>query len=168
MGAETVGRVAQRLWHPRVAARDIENCLEDTVSIYEAVLRALLARALRARAVAEQEIGAALKRIGNKFQNVRRSGEIFQKELSIPLFDCMQPGEVAALIQTFEKRHPIAHNLGLVDRKYIERLKSAEREGREIRIAPEEISAAIKTVLEVLTFAHKRLFLARVHSDPND
>jgi hypothetical protein len=143
----------------RVAARDIENCLEDTVSIYEAVLRALLVRSLYAREINDDEIHAVLKRIGNSFQNIRRSGETFQKELSIPLLDCVQSEKVASLIRTFEKRHPIAHNLGVVDRKYLERLRSAEREGREIRIMPEEISAAVRTVLEILTFAHKRLFL---------
>jgi hypothetical protein len=38
-------------------------------------------------------------------------------------------------------------------------LQSSEREDPEIRARPEDISAAIKTVLEILAFAHKRLFV---------
>jgi hypothetical protein len=34
----------------RVASRDLGNCLEDVVTNYEAVLRALLVRSLRAQA----------------------------------------------------------------------------------------------------------------------
>jgi hypothetical protein len=52
------------------------------------------------------------------------SAEIFQEVLSIPLLDHLQPAKVAALMQTFEKRHPITHNLGIVDRKCLERLQS--------------------------------------------
>ena len=88
----------------------------------------------------------------------RLSEKIFREVLSVPILDCVRPEEVAALIWTFEKRHLITHNLGVVDRKYIEHLRSAEREGREIRIAPEEISAAIRTVLRILSSAHNRLF----------
>jgi hypothetical protein len=37
--------------------------------------------------------------------------------------------------------------------------ESASCPGREIRVRPEDISAAIKTVLEILAFAHKSLFV---------
>jgi len=125
---------------------------------YEAVLRALLVRSLRAQAIGADKVRAVLNRIGNKLQNVRLSEKVFQDVLSVPILDCVRPEEVAALIWTFEKRHLITHNLGVVDRKYNEHLRSAEREGREIRIAPEEISAAIRTVLRILSSAHNRLF----------
>jgi hypothetical protein len=74
------------------------------------------------------------------------------------VLDCVQPEKVSALIRIFEKRHPITHNLGVVDRKYIERMQSAEREGREIRIVPQEISSATSTILEIISSVHKSLF----------
>jgi hypothetical protein len=143
----------------RVASRDLGNCLEDVVTNYEAVLRAMLVRSLRAESFGSDKIREILRPYGSRLQNVRASAEIFQKVLSFPLLDHLQPAKVAALIQTFEKRHPITRNLGIVDRKYLERLQSSEHEGREIRVRPEDISAAIKTVLEILEFAYKRLFV---------
>ena len=144
---------------PRIVARDIENCLEDTVSIYEAVLKALFVRALRQRGVKEQEIRAILgRRIRNGFQNVDRSAEIVERELGIPLFIPAQSGASHKLKHAFEKRHPITHNLGVVDRKYLENALSAEREGREIRVTSDEIKEALDLCLNVVRRLHGRLF----------
>lgn len=143
----------------RVATRDIENSLEDVVSIYETVLRALFVRHLRQRGIPKREVESIIhKRIGNGFQSVRRSNEIIFRELAIPLFESVPEQEIAALTKTFEKRHPITHNLGVVDRKYLERIHHAEREGREVFVSPTEILRAIETVMLVVTSLHARLF----------
>ena len=143
----------------RVAARDIENCLEDLVSIYEAVFRALFTRCLRGRGVAEEELQSTLaKKIANRFQNVRFSGEIIERELGLNPFETTSEQTLRELVHTFEKRHPITHNLGIIDRKYLERMRSAEREGREVMITPDEITQAIKTVLEIVSHLHGKLF----------
>lgn len=144
---------------PRVAARDIENCLEDVVSIYEAVLRAVFSRCLRARGITEDELQSILaKKIANKFQNVRFSGEIVERELGLNPFEGIGEQPLQELIHTFEKRHPITHNLGIVDRKYLERMRSAEREGREVMVSPSEITKAIETSLDVIANLHRGLF----------
>jgi hypothetical protein len=144
---------------PRVAARDIENCLEDAVSIYEAVFRALFSRCLRARGITEIELQSILaKKIANKFQNVRFSGEIVERELGLNPFEGIGEQPLQELIHTFEKRHAITHNLGVVDRKYLERMRSAEREGREVMVSPSEITKAIETTIEVIANLHRRLF----------
>jgi hypothetical protein len=144
---------------PRVAAKDVENCLEDVVSIYEAVLRALFIRAQRARGMSEENLQSHLaKRIGNRFQNVRLSAEITTRDLGVVLFDGIPEEKVALLAETFEKRHPITHNLGVVDRKYLERIRFAEREGREVAVSSNEILQAIETVTEIITRLHARLF----------
>jgi hypothetical protein len=89
------------------AARDIENCLEDLVSIYEAVLRALFTRCLRGRGVAEEELQSILaKKIANRFQNVRFSGEIIERELGLNPFETTSEQTFRELVHTFEKRHP--------------------------------------------------------------
>lgn len=143
----------------RVAARDIENCLEDVVSIYEAVLRALFTRCLRERGNTQDEVQSILhKKIANKFQNVRLSAEIIEREIGIKLFDTFPERTVQTLMHTFEKRHPITHNLGVVDRKYLDRMRSAEREGREIMVSLQEIIEAIETVLAIVTHLHQQLF----------
>ena len=144
----------------RIAARDIENCLEDTVSIYEAVLRALVIRALISRGIPKSEIHLIMKRrIGNKFQNIRLSSDVMREEIGLELFESMDPKLIESLKHTFGKRHPITHNLGIIDRKYLEGLQFAEQEGREIRVSQEEIMAAIDTSFTILASAHKRLFM---------
>ena len=143
----------------RVATRDIENCLEDVVSIYETVLRALFVRRLQQNGIPKQEVESVIhKRVRNGFQSIRRSNEIILQELGIPLFESVPEQEIAALTKTFEKRHPITHNLGVVDRKYLERIHHAEREGREVFVSPAEILRAIETVMLVVTSLHARLF----------
>ena len=93
----------------RIAAKDIENCLEDAVSIMEAVLRALTRRALFEGEKAG-EVDAFFKRIGNAFQNVDRTRSILSEDFHIELGDALSVGALDSLKSTFEKRHPIAHN----------------------------------------------------------
>lgn len=61
----------------RVAAKDLENCLEDAVSIFEAAMRAILRRAMMERGDFPDQIEVSFKRLGNALQNVERT----QKEL---------------------------------------------------------------------------------------
>jgi hypothetical protein len=51
---------------------------------------------------------------------------------------------------TFEKRHPIVHNLGIVDRKYLERVQSAEKAGREVMLDQDELLQAVQTCMAVV------------------
>ena len=144
----------------RIGARDLENCLEDVVSIYETVLKVLFIRTLRERGKVEDEIQDILKKqVRNVFQNVNRSAEIIEKELGVSLFDPSDAGIREKLTSSFEKRHPITHNLGVVDRKYLEKALSEEREGREINITYTELTESIDIALKVLGSLHGRLFL---------
>lgn len=150
----------------RVAARDVENCLEDIVSIFEAVLRALMGRHARAQGLSPDQIEDLLKKIGNRFQSVSRSQEVLRKEFGLDLFAGMPANVVRALEDTFEKRHPITHNLGVLDRKYLDRIRSSEQEGREIRVTPDEITAATTICLDVLGSLHTRLFPGKDEGQP--
>lgn len=147
---------------PRIAARDIENCLEDTVSIFEAVLKAMLSRFLRLVGESEEAIHTLFKdRIRNGFQSPRRAEEIIRKRMNQELFEDITPEAVEQLCATFEKRHPITHNLGVVDRKYLENAYAAEREGREVRVSKEEIEQVITTCTEILSSLNARSFHRR-------
>jgi len=50
----------------------------------------------------------------------------------------------------FDKRYPIAHNLGVVDKKYIGRGRSSESEGIEIRVEKAEAATASDLVFKAL------------------
>jgi len=142
----------------RVAARDLENCLEDVVSIFEAVLKVLVTRNLKEAGATEEEIQSCLKRkIGNSFQSIDRTIEFLKTEFNLDLFEG-QSSDVSRLLRnTFEKRHPITHNLGIVDKKYLERVLSGDQEGREVRVSKAEIESVIPIVLQLVRYVHSKL-----------
>jgi hypothetical protein len=143
----------------RVAARDIENALEDTVSIFEASLRAITRRHLKTSGVTDEGVEEAIrKRIVNKYQNLELADEVCQRELGVGLFEGFPKEEVEMLRLTFEKRHPITHNLGIVDRKYLEKVQSAELEGHDVPVTPEEIERAIAFSTKIVNGLSVRLF----------
>lgn len=144
---------------PRIAARDRENCLEDAVSIFEAVLKAMLIRHLRSSGEAEDSIHKILTgKIRNGFQNPSRAQEIVLERMGHKLFDNVLPENLEKLFATFEKRNPITHNLGMIDRKYLEKAYEAEREGREVSVSSEEIERAIGMCWTALEHLHARIF----------
>jgi len=143
----------------RVAVRDVENALEDIVSIFEAALRAMTRRHLKNTGISDEDLEDMLKkRIGNRYQNVQLAAEVSLHELGVELFKDCDKGEVQTFRLTFEKRHPITHNLGVVDRKYLEKVRSGELEGRDVPVTVEEIESAIKFSSRVLQKLHSHLF----------
>lgn len=148
-----VGRREQDLGK-RVAAKDLENCLEDAVSIFEASVKALVRRALTERGNDPASIESEMKKIGNSFQSTERS-----KEQLLRLFGYSpsQPDIWGRLSSCFEKRHPVTHNLGVVDKKYLERAQQSEREGREVRISENEISVLLEDIYSSISDIHHAL-----------
>lgn len=142
----------------RIAAKDIENCLEDIVSILEAAQRALVRRHLIRLGKNDDETDRFWKKIGNGFQNLKRSEELYQNEFGISLKEHLSVNEFDELASVLEKRHPITHNLGVIDRKYLERARSNEDEGKEILVTKPEIESAIIVTMRVLAGLHSRLF----------
>lgn len=148
-----VGRREQDLGK-RVAAKDLENCLEDAVSIFEASVKAIVRRALIERGNDFSTVDIKMKKIGNSFQSTKRS-----KEQLLTLFD-YSPTKAdlwERLNGCFEKRHPVTHNLGVVDRKYLERAQQAEREGREVRISEKEVAVLLEDIYSAISDIHHAL-----------
>ena len=75
------------------------------------------------------------------------------------LFEGFSNENLEQLCSTFDKRHPITHNLGVIDRKYLENAFAAEREGREIRVTVDEIKEAMSISFNALSALHAQLFL---------
>jgi hypothetical protein len=152
-----VDRRQRELGH-RVAARDLENALEDLVSVFEATLKIQIRRQLKLAGQTEQQIEAAMKKIGSRLQSVTNAITIVLEHCGgIALFVANATLE-SQLDRVFQKRHPITHNLGVVDRKYLDRARSGESEGREVRVDKNEILGTAKITFEVLNDLHKRLF----------
>jgi hypothetical protein len=138
----------------RVAAKDLENCLEDAVSIFEASVKAIVRRALGERGEDQSSIEAQMKKIGNSFQSIDRTRTQLTNLFNFsPAADDIWK----RLGISFEKRHPVTHNLGVVDRKYLERVQQAEREGREVRVSESEVASLLEDTLLAISDIHKAL-----------
>jgi uncharacterized Zn finger protein (UPF0148 family) len=142
----------------RVAARDLENALEDLVSVFEATLKIQIRRHLKTAGQNEQQIETVMKKIGSRLQSVTNAVVIVPENCGGVLLIASNPALEAQLDRVFQKRHPITHNLGVVDRKYLDRAPSGEAEGREVRVDKHEIIETSKITFEVLSALHKRLF----------
>lgn len=142
----------------RVAAKDLENCIEDAVSIFEASVKALVRRAFTEGGDDPSTVDTKMKKIGNSFQSAERS-----KEQLLKLFGYAptQTDIWERLGVCFEKRHPVTHNLGVVDRKYLERAQQAEREGREVRISEKEVAVLLEDIYSAISDIHHTLAMAK-------
>lgn len=138
----------------RVAAKDLENCLEDAVSIFEASVKAIVRRALTERGEDLSSVDTKMKKIGNSFQSTKRTKEQLLKFFS---YSPIHSDRWERLSVCFEKRHPVTHNLGVVDRKYLERAQQAEREGREVRISEQEVAVLLEDIYSAIADIHHGL-----------
>lgn len=142
---------------PRVAAGDLENALEDVVSIFEAVLKFITRRHLEASGRTGEELELVFpKKVKNRYQSIALAKETYQKLVGQDLFSSVSEADQAKLASIFEKRHPITHNLGVVDRKYLAKVRSGELEGREIRVTIDEVKSAADIALQTLESAYGR------------
>ena len=144
---------------PRVAARDLENCLEDLVSIFEASLKALTKRHLIASGQDLASVETIMtKTVRNRYQNPTNGAECFNEVTGFDLLRDLDVTQRDSMATTFAKRHPITHNLGVVDRKYLEQVQSAELEGRDVRLTEADVDEAMSLALRVIRTAHGQLF----------
>lgn len=148
----------------RVATSDLENALEDLVSIFEASLKYEVRRHAQSQGESDEEVDKRMKKVGNKLQSVRMAQEILPKHCGVG-FDHFDSGKLEELDALFQKRHPITHNLGVIDRKYLDRIKGYEKEGKEIRVSLEELHAASQTVFDLLEGYHMELYPEACRAD---
>ena len=125
-------------------------------------MKAIARRHLLASGLAPDGVDARLKKLGNAFQNIARTGEVLREHLGLAAVPGVPWDEMAA---AFEKRHPITHNLGVVDRKYLERAQANDREGSEVGIASAEVGRTLDQVLAAVSAVHARLFPASALAD---
>ena len=135
--------------------KDLENCLEDAVSLFEAAMKALSRRWLASSGASEDEAETRLRKLGNGYQNIRKTMELLPDVLGIEIPAAVEWDRLGG---AFEKRHPITHNLGVVDRKYLERSQGQVRQGREVRITESEVQTLLDDVMAAVSASHAARF----------
>ena len=145
---------------PRVAAGDLENALEDLVSVFEATLKIEIRRYRKLKGDNDSTIESVMKGIGSRLQSVTNAVSLIPQHCDAAALFGGNPGDGSKLNRVFQKRHPITHNLGVVDRKYIDRVRSGEAEGTEVRVEKGEVEETARLTYAVLSDLHNRLFPA--------
>ena len=142
----------------RVAVRDLENALEDLVSAFEATLKFEIRRYRRTKGDTDDQVDLTMNKIGSRLQSVSNAATIIPPLCNNVMLLPAGSSDETKLDRVFQKRHPITHNLGVVDRKYIDRVRCGDAEGTEVRVEKNEILETAKITFAVLSEFHSKLF----------
>lgn len=126
-----------------VAEKLVENALEDCVSAFDGFGRELCqVHANKARNPA---------RVGKiSFQNLENARSTILDEFGIDLSAMVEPDEWRVVATGFQKRHLVAHRMGVVDEDYIKKTPGTEAVvGRKVRIAEKEVRRVVQTVSDI-------------------
>ncbi len=96
--------------------------------------------------------------IRNHFQNPATAADVFRRHAGAELFSDIGEADRTVLIEAFAKRHPITHNLGIVDRKYLECVQTGDLQGRDVRIGVPEVERTLDIVSAVLKGVYRRIY----------
>jgi hypothetical protein len=101
-----------------------------------------------------------MKKIGSGLQSVSNAVTITPEFCDGASLFAAGSADEGKLNRVFQRRHPITHNLCVADRKYIERVRSGEAEGTEVRVERNAILETAQVTYSVLSEFHSKLFPA--------
>ena len=109
----------------------VGDALENVVSAFDGFGREICAR----------------KGANIQFQNLVSARRRVQDVFAVDFADVLSPSDWDHACRVFQKRHLLAHRMGVVDAEYIQRANDASAVvGRRIAIGPEEATSAIVMV----------------------
>lgn len=82
-----------------------------------------------------------------RFQNLSGARRKVQEVFGLDFADGLGSNEWESACQLFQKRHLLAHKMGVIDEEYAQKAHdSAAIVGRKVRVSPEEVTAAVRIV----------------------
>lgn len=136
---------------PDFAQRLIGDALENIVSAFDGFGREVCV-------VAAPKASNPVKACAVRFQNLVGANNSVQKLFAVDLMSFVSPDDWTFICRCFQKRHLLAHKMGVVDEDYVALTNdSSAIVGRRISIQPEEVKK-----LGVLLLQLGRQFAARL------
>lgn len=157
---EVVGKMLEMAMREEsaLAERLIDNSLEDCVSAFDGFGRELCRiHASKARDCTQAE------RVS--FQNLAGASKRFVDLFGIDLSTQVEPEEWQAAVVAFQKRHLIAHRMGVVDQNYVDKTgDSLAVVGRKIVVDADEVKRLLRTLNTLAAHTAERLQALTGHS----
>jgi hypothetical protein len=133
---------------PAVRHMLIANALEDCVSGFDGFGRETC------RVFSNKAVNAS-KAANISFQNIDRSRQRILELFGVNVVQGIDPQEALHISKCFQKRHLLAHKMGVVDQEYIDQTHDMLAViGRKISVGSEEVRALIK----ILRVVGKNMF----------
>jgi hypothetical protein len=136
------------------AARRLANAHEDAASVIEAHLKAIFTLLARTR-LPPTEANGVVERILNDFQNVEKSRKQFAKFGFDPYAGLTVP-EVELLDGMMSKRHVVAHNLGVVDQRFVKK-GGGGNPGTNLSLESKDVLHLVEVFRAVVRYCEERL-----------
>ncbi len=126
-----------------LADRLVENALEDCVSAFDGLGRELC-RVYAAKAADPAKAEKA------SFQNLEGSRQIMRSMYGLDPGDGLGPDDWAKAIRGFQKRHVVAHKMGVVDEDYVRKTGDLRAVvGRKVTIGADEVRELARILAKV-------------------
>lgn len=119
----------------------VSDALENAVSAFDAFGREAVRSATRARAIGP---------LSCSFQNLDKARVLLRKELGFDLSNAITSGQWNDAVRSFQKRHLLAHTMGVVDQGYIAATNDTGAiVGRKIPITATDVRTLFKILRQV-------------------
>ena len=140
-----------------ISERLIGNALEDCVGAFDGFGREVC------RLCADHDDAASRLR-KMSFQDPDRARQRVLEACGFDLSGSLENDEWKELVRGFQKRHLLAHTLGIIDEEYVRRSGDSRAVvGRKVRVTAEEVRELVRTMRKISRAMVSR---RRVHSRP--
>lgn len=129
----------------------VENCLEDCVSAFDGYGRELC----RLHAGSAKNAAAA-ERIS--FQNLEEAQKSVLREFGVDIAAGLSHAQWELALASFQKRHLLAHSMGVIDQKYLNRSGDAQAvKGRKVKITAHDVRELLPVIATLGSYLSKEL-----------
>ena len=85
------------------------------------------------------------------FQNIKRAQQRLEKEAGIDITKGLDDSEWAFVVNQFQKRHLLAHKMGVIDEEYINKTGTDNKSlGKKVPISEENVKILISNLKNIV------------------